>query len=74
MQDGRTLRKSYDQKQREGPIDSRDPVDIAGGQDKYVEMESARTRDNDAGVKRSGSLRDGLKKRIGSLRKKHRDD
>lgn len=74
MQDGRNLRKSYDQQQRAGAIDSRDPVEIAGGQDKYVEMEFAHTRDADARVKRSGSLRDGLKKRIGSLRRKHHDD
>jgi hypothetical protein len=57
----------------------KDPVELAGGESKYVDMEIANTNDHDAGknmgVNRSGSLREGLKKRIGSLRrKKERDD
>lgn len=50
-----------------------DPVHIAGDDGKYVDMELANTHDTDAGIRRSGSLREGLKKRIGSLRKKRAD-
>jgi hypothetical protein len=57
-----------------GKKDRRDPVELAGGESKYVDMEIANTNDHDAGVQRSGSLRAGLKKRIGSLRRKKDSD
>ena len=65
--------KDYNKKKANGTLDDREPVHIAGDDGKYAEMEFANSRDTDAGVRRSGSLREGLKKRIGSLRKK-RDD
>jgi len=47
-------------------VDNRDPVDIAGGQSEYVDLEhEARRRDST-----SRRVSDGLKKRIGSLRRK----
>jgi hypothetical protein len=50
---------------------------LAGGEGRYQDMEFAATNDHDAGgnagVQRSSSLRAGLKKRIGSLRKKRAD-
>lgn len=56
------------------PKDKRDPVDIAGGESAYVDMEIAgMSKDADAeGAKRS--VAGSLKKRIGSLRHRHRDD
>lgn len=63
---------------KSGSKDLRDPVLLAGGEGKYQDMEFAATNDHDAGgnagIQRSGSLRAGLKKRIGSLRKKKADD
>ncbi|EGP87637.1 unnamed protein product [Zymoseptoria tritici ST99CH_1E4] len=63
---------------RSNKKDHRDPVELAGGESKYVDMEFAKTNDHDAGgnagVQRSGSLRAGLKKRIGSLRRKKDSD
>lgn len=53
------------------PIDKRDPVDIAGDEGRYSDLQYA--ADTDAHVNRTGSLRkasDGLKRRIGSLRGK----
>ena len=58
--------KDYHDQERSGTLDRRDPVAIAGDDGKYVDMEIAN-------AKRSGSL-SGLKKRIGSLRKKRHDD
>lgn len=74
MAEGSQLRHDYRAAKRDGTLDARDPVDIAGGESKYVDMELAKTHDSDANRHRSGSLREGLKKRIGSLRKKNRDD
>ncbi|KAI5366544.1 hypothetical protein Slin14017_G041840 [Septoria linicola] len=55
-----------------GTLDNRDPVTIAGGEAAYADY--ANTHDADTGRNRSdsGGLRAGLKKRIGSLRKKNR--
>lgn len=70
-----TDNKAYRKTERDGLIDNRDPVDIAGGESRYVDNEIAHTNDIETGRERSGSgLRDGLKKRIGSLRKKARSD
>lgn len=50
-------------------LDQRDPVEIAGGEGRYADLQYAADVDAHP-VKRSGSLRDGIKRRIGSLRKK----
>ncbi|KAF7196772.1 hypothetical protein HII31_01911 [Pseudocercospora fuligena] len=63
----------YKNRKQRGSLDNRDPVDIAGGEGHYVDAEIAHTNDTDSGMRRKGSLRDGLKKRIGSLRKKRAD-
>lgn len=57
-----------------GTLDNRDPVTIAGGEAAYADY--ARANDVDVARNRSdsGGLRAGLKKRIGSLRKKNRAD
>lgn len=72
MSEGSRLNHDFDRAKRNGSLDARDPIDIAGGESRYVDMELANAKDND--IKRSGSLRQGLKKRIGSLRKKSRDE
>lgn len=74
MEDRAHLNKDYKERQRNGTLDSRDPVEIAGGEQAYADREIAEmSKDADAGgVKKSvgGSLR----KRIGSLRRKNKDD
>ncbi|CAK4030896.1 Hypothetical predicted protein [Lecanosticta acicola] len=72
MVEGSRLNRDYDQAKRHGSLDGRDPIDIAGGESRYVDMQLANAKDND--IRRSSSLRQGLKKRIGSLRKKNRDE
>lgn len=74
MSEGSQLRHDYNAAKRNGTLDTRDPVQIAGGESKYVDMELAHTHDTDSHKRHSGGLREGLKKRIGSLRKKGRDD
>lgn len=79
MEDRAKISQEYHNAQRKGTLDDRDPVRIAGDDGRYADLEIANTKDNDAGgnLRRGGSLRavgDGLKKRIGSLRKKHKDD
>ncbi|KAF2163998.1 hypothetical protein M409DRAFT_68224 [Zasmidium cellare ATCC 36951] len=73
LQEGTHLMKDYSKKKENGTLDNRDPVHIAGDDAKYADMQFANSHDTDAGVRRSGSLREGLKKRIGSLRKKRAD-
>lgn len=63
--------KDYDKLDKGKKLDDRDPVDIAGDDGKYTDLQYS--ADTDAHVKRTGSLRragEGLKKRIGSLRRK----
>jgi hypothetical protein len=81
MEDHARLMKDYQKAERDGTLDRRDPVAIAGDDGKYAELEfknSGMSKDADASVRRTGSLRqagEGLKKRIGSLRhRKDRDD
>jgi hypothetical protein len=73
MQDSAALRKDYKKKEREGTLDTRDPTTIAGDDKKYADITAA----NDTDLHKSHSLRhagDSLKKRIGSLRRKNRDE
>ncbi|KAJ9625913.1 hypothetical protein H2203_004681 [Taxawa tesnikishii (nom. ined.)] len=74
----RPMMSDYDKMRDHKQLDTRDPIAIAGDDAKYVDMQhSMGSADTDAFVKRTGSLRragEGLKKRIGSLRKKDRDD
>jgi len=51
------------------PVDSRDPIDIAGGQQKYADLEHHAAVSEVSGEHKRHSL-GGLKKRIGSLRRK----
>lgn len=71
------LTKDYHNAERNGTLDKRDPVDIAGGQERYVDLEHKREREYTSNINRTSSLRaagEGLKKRIGSLRRKNKDD
>lgn len=73
MQDRSRISHEYHDAERRGTLDSRDPVDIAGDEGKYVDLEVANMRAkaaNTATSSESGGLREGLKKRIGSLKKK----
>jgi len=80
MGDRAHIKQDYHNAQRKGTLDARDPVEIAGGDGKYVDAELAnyaRSHDNDATVKRTVSIRaagDSLKKRIGSLRHRNHDE
>lgn len=79
MQDSAALKKDYKRQEHQGLLDTRDPTAIAGDDGKYAEIQAANDTDlhNDGGIRRSGSLRaagDSLKRRIGSLRHKNRDD
>lgn len=74
MEDRRQIMKDYKDAKRRGSLDPRDPVDIAGGNSRYADAEFAQTRDNykssESEIHRKGSIKDGLKKRIGSIKKK----
>jgi len=74
MEDRQQIMKDYKDAKRRGSLDPRDPVDIAGGNSQYADAEFAQTRDNykssESEIHRSGSLKEGLKKRIGSIKKK----
>lgn len=59
----RSSRRSYD---------PRDPIHIAGDDARYTDLQHAADVDAHP-VQRSGSLKDGLKRRIGSLRHKRAD-
>lgn len=69
----------YDKSARKGTLDQRDPVEIAGDDGKYAELEMANAEaSGSGGISRpregSHSLKDGLKRRIGSLKHRHRDE
>ena len=73
MQDSSALRKEYKKQERQGMLDNRDPTSIAGDDGKYADITAA----NDTDLHKSHSIRaagDSLKKRIGSLRRKNRDE
>lgn len=77
MSDHSLLNKDYHRKERDGSLDQRDPINIAGDDAKYVDLQRANDTDLHRDMHRTGSLRhagDSLKKRIGSLRRKHHDD
>jgi hypothetical protein len=80
MEDHAHLMKDYHKAERDGTLDRRDPVAIAGDDGKYVDLEyknSGMSKDADASMRRSSSLRhagEGLKKRIGSLRHRKNHD
>lgn len=54
-------------------IDARDPVAIAGDEGRYADLQHAADVDAHP-IKRHGSLRDGLKRRFGSIKKKGLDE
>lgn len=79
LQDRSRISRDYHDAERRGELDPRDPVDIAGGEGRYVDLEVADARANaeatssDPNMNRGG-IRGSLKKRIGSLKKKARDE
>ena len=70
MQDSAALRSEYKKQERQGMLDKRDPTTIAGDDSKYADITAA----NDTDLHKSHSLKDSLKKRVGSLRRKHREE
>ena len=78
MQDRAHQRERYRDAERKGKLDDRDPVDIAGGEGRYVDMEvnevRAEASASDARRRSGHGTMDGLKKRIGSLKHRHRDE
>lgn len=73
LQDRASIDRDYHDAERRGTLDRRDPVDIAGGESKYADMEIAASASASDSHTKSHGL-GSLKKRIGSLRKKERDD
>lgn len=72
MEDRAHIDSDYAAAKRNGTLDPRDPVVIAGGEAKYVDMEIANSNDADiqSRPRRKSSLTGNLKRRIGSLRHK----
>lgn len=70
MQDSAALRSEYKKQERQGMLDKRDPTTIAGDDGKYADITAA----NDTDLHKSHSIKDTLKKRVGSLRRKHREE
>ena len=75
MEDHAHLNRDYHRAERDGSLDGRDPVTIAGDDRKYHEL--ARTNDTDLqhDMNRGGSIKKrvgSIKRRIGSLR--HKDE
>jgi hypothetical protein len=70
MQDSAALRSEYKKQERQGMLDKRDPTTIAGDDGKYADITAA----NDTDLHKSHSIKDSLKKRVGSLRRKHREE
>jgi len=64
--------RDHNKKDRKG-LDTRDPVEIAGGDARYTDLQHAADVDAHP-VQRHGSLKEGLKRRIGSIRKKGLDE
>lgn len=72
MQDRANARKSQDRAGRDGTASSRDPMTIAGGESKYVDMAIANSKDTDTAGNGDGG-RGTLKKRIGNMGRKNND-
>lgn len=70
MQDSAALRKDYKNQERQGMLDKRDPTTIAGDDAKYADITAA----NDTDLHKSHSIKGSIKRRIGSLRHKNRDE
>jgi len=73
MENRAHLNKDFHKQQRKGTLDSRDPVEIAGSDARYAELEYANVAKDAEYDQKSGGL-SGLKKRIGSLRHRNRDE
>ena len=75
MEDRAQIAKDFKDGQRKGTLDQRDPVEIAGDDAKYAELEMANASSSDANGRAPGSLKTAtgsLKKRFGSLRHRRR--
>ena len=70
MEDRAHLTEDYHRAERKGTLDQRDPVEIAGDDGKYADLEFAAAGSSNNGRARrsSGGVGGSLKKRIGSLR------
>ncbi|KAK5135360.1 hypothetical protein LTR08_005302 [Meristemomyces frigidus] len=77
MEDRAHINQDFHRAERKGMLDSRDPVEIAGDEGKYADMEHANNssaRDYEDGLRRKGSVVGSIKRRIGSLRHRHQDE
>lgn len=84
MSDRAGIDRAYHKAERDGSLDKRDPVDIAGGDRKYVDLEFANASSRDAEIAGGMDSLDGtsglkkgigsIKKRIGSLRHRKNDN
>ena len=61
--------QDYHERERKGKLDQRDPVDIAGDDSKYVDMELANASTAEPRHKHIS-----LRERIGSLKQRNKDD
>jgi len=65
----------YDRSARKGTLDTRDPVEIAGDDGKYADLEIAQAQASSSSRPRGSSgIGSKLKKRIGDLRHHHDKD
>jgi len=67
------MMKDYDKMKDRKQLDERDPIEIAGDDAKYTDLQHAADVDAHPN-RRHGSLKEGLKRRVGSLRKKGLDE
>jgi len=67
------MMKDYDKMKDRKNLDSRDPVEIAGDDARYTDLQHAADVDAHP-TRKHGSLKEGLKRRVGSLRKKGLDE
>nr|OQO18503.1 hypothetical protein B0A51_16723 [Rachicladosporium sp. CCFEE 5018] len=71
MEDHAAINRDYHRAERKGTLDARDPVTIAGDDRKYAELAHANDTDlHHNEMHRKGSIKQSLKQRIGSLRRK----
>lgn len=77
LEDRSHINRDYEDAKKRGSLDDRDPRHIAGDDSKYADAQFANMRDNykssESEIHRSGSLKEGLKKRIGSIKKKKQE-
>ena len=70
----RPLMSGHNQGKDRKSLDTRDPIVIAGNDAKYTDLQHAADTDAHPTPLRKGSIKEGLKRRIGSIRKKGLDE